>query len=327
VNSIPPRYLDFATAFEPGSFRTLALLIGGIFTFATVVIAALHLAGKLKPEKSRELKLRMWSWAAIILIFMVPISAGQVPVMVAMTALSLFCFNEYARAVGLFREKTMYAICAVGILLVNLAAADRWYNFFNALSILTCVVLSGLGIWKDQPKGYTQRVGLAVFGFMFFGYGLAHVSYLANDPNFRGIITFLILSTELNDVFAYVTGHLFGRKKLAPNTSPGKTIAGSIGALILTTALAGCVGPLIFAGTQMANVWLCLPLGLIISTSGQLGDLMLSSVKRDIGVKDLGSVIPGHGGFLDRFDSLVLVAPAAFHFINYFNGIFPQGMN
>ena len=321
-----PRYFDLMSAFEPGIFRVLAGLVAGIFIFATMVILFLHILGKLNPEKSRELKLRMVSWAVIIAIFIVPVSLGQIPVMLGMTILSLFCFNEYARAVGLFREKTMYAVCASGIILVNVAAADAWYNFFNALSILVAVVLAGLAILKDQPKGYTQRVGLAVFGFMFFGYGMAHVSYLANDTNYRGIITFVIMATELNDVFAYVCGHMFGTTKLAPATSPGKTRAGAIGAVLATSTLVAMVGPMVFAGTQLSSPVLCLVLGLIISLTGQLGDLMLSSIKRDIGVKDLGTAIPGHGGFLDRFDSLVLVAPAAFHFINYLNGIFPGGM-
>jgi phosphatidate cytidylyltransferase len=131
----------------------------------------------------------------------------------------------------------------------------------------------------------------------------------------------LLLCVELNDVFAYIAGKSFGRRKLIPNTSPNKTVGGAIGAFVLTTALSATLAHYIFAGTRLDHPVQLIALGMIISVAGQLGDLMLSSVKRDLGVKDTGVVLPGHGGFLDRFDSILLVAPAAFHYIGYFVGI------
>src|SRR5690606_18967076 len=120
------------------------------------------------------------------------------------------------------------------------------------------------------------------------------------------LIVWLLVSVEMNDVFAYVCGRWFGRRRLAPNTSPGKTIAGGAGALVLTTALVTLIGYFVFEGTVLASAAHLISLGLIISVGGQLGDLMLSSIKRDLGIKDMGSLIPGHGGLLDRFDSLLL---------------------
>ncbi|MCX6119202.1 MAG: phosphatidate cytidylyltransferase [Proteobacteria bacterium] len=321
------RYFDPTSALNPGLFRSMILVISGIYIVSVVAIILLNLAKKLSPKKSEELKLRMISWAILIGVIGLPIVLGAVPSMVGMMILSVFCFNEYARAVGLFREKTMVGLCLFGIIAVNFAAIDAWYTFFNALAIQIACLIAGSAILKDQPKGYTERVGLAVFGFIFFGYGLAHVSYLANDTNFRAVILFLFLLTEMNDVFAYITGHLFGKEKLIPNTSPGKTRAGAIGAVILTTISTVFLGKIVFAETRLDNIALLLPLGLILTTMGQLGDLMLSSIKRDIGVKDLGNVIPGHGGFLDRFDSLVLTAPAVFHFLNFYDGINIQNLN
>jgi phosphatidate cytidylyltransferase len=150
---------------------------------------------------------------------------------------------------------------------------------------------------------------------------LGHLGFLANDPRYRAWVIFTILATELNDVFAYISGRLFGRKKLAPLTSPNKTEAGAIGALCLTTLLTVLLGPRVFAGTELAKLHHLVTLGLLISAAGQLGDLMFSSIKRDLGIKDLGATIPGHGGLLDRFDSLIPVAPAVFHFINYHVGV------
>jgi phosphatidate cytidylyltransferase len=126
-------------------------------------------------------------------------------------------------------------------------------------------------------------------------------------------------------VFAFCVGKLIGGPKLLPKTSPGKTVAGSVGALLLTTALVTAVGHLVFAGTAVDRLDHLIVLGAGMSILGQFGDLLLSSVKRDVGVKDLGNLIPGHGGMLDRFDSLVLVPPAVFHYLSLYLGPLGSG--
>src|SRR5262249_24383013 len=122
---------------------------------------------------------------------------------------------------------------------------------------------------------------------------------------------------QLNDVFAFCAGKTLGRRKLAPNTSPGKTVGGALGAIILTTPLTALIGHFVFRGTGADSPLSLLALGSIVSIGGQFGDLLISSIKRDVGVKDMGAVIPGHGGVLDRCNSLLLVAPAVFHFVGY----------
>jgi phosphatidate cytidylyltransferase len=91
--------------------------------------------------------------------------------------------------------------------------------------------------------------------------------------------------------------------------------------LVLTTVLVIGVGSLVFQGTALASPLHLASLGILISVLGQFGDLMLSSIKRDLGIKDMAATIPGHGGLLDRFDSIILVAPAVFHYINYLVGV------
>lgn len=148
---------------------------------------------------------------------------------------------------------------------------------------------------------------------------MGHLGYLANDQKFREMILLLLLSVELNDVFAYLSGKAFGRRKLAPNTSPNKTVGGALGAMVLTTILVMLLGRLVFAGEEMESWGALAGLGVILSVAGQLGDLVLSSIKRDVGIKDMGVALPGHGGLLDRFDSLLLAAPAFFHYVGYVN--------
>ncbi|MBN2163738.1 MAG: phosphatidate cytidylyltransferase, partial [Pontiellaceae bacterium] len=103
--------------------------------------------------------------------------------------------------------------------------------------------------------------------------------------------------------------------------SPNKTLAGMLGAMSGTVVLVSVMGSAVFRGTEMDHLSRLIGLGVIISLAGQLGDLVISSIKRDLGVKDMGHVLPGHGGLLDRFDSLLLVAPAFFHYVGYFMGI------
>jgi phosphatidate cytidylyltransferase len=141
---------------------------------------------------------------------------------------------------------------------------------------------------------------------------------MANDADFRPIVMLIILTVELNDVFAYITGKTFGHRKITPQTSPNKTLGGALGALVLTTTLVSTVGHFVFAGSGVDTPEKLIGLGLIVSVAGQFGDLMVSSIKRDIGIKDMGVTIPGHGGLLDRFDSILLVAPAVFYYIEFF---------
>jgi phosphatidate cytidylyltransferase len=120
-----------------------------------------------------------------------------------------------------------------------------------------------------------------------------------------------------NDIVAYCVGKAVGRAKLLPRTSPGKTIAGSLAALLLVSPLLASLAHFVLRETP-ADRWTVLAtLGLGISILGQLGDLVVSSIKRDVGIKDMGTIISGHGGVLDRFDSLILVPPAVYHYLAF----------
>lgn len=299
----------------------ISIGIGAVLVLTPVVILVLSAAGVVREPQRTELFKRYYTWLALTPVMIGPVLLGPGWTIVAVFVLSLFCYREFARVTGLFREKLISLLIVLGIALVFFAVLDHWYGLFVALFPLVVSAIAAFAILADHPRGYIQRVALGIFGFVLFGCALGHLAYLANDAAYRPMILMLVLCVELNDVFAYISGKTFGRRKLSPNTSPNKTIGGALGALVLTTTLAVWLGHQVFAGTALDSwPWLIL-LGIIISAVGQLGDLMLSSIKRDIGIKDTGAVLPGHGGLLDRFDSLLLVAPAFFHFVGYFVGI------
>jgi phosphatidate cytidylyltransferase len=275
---------------------------------------------RLPPELHRELRLRTLSWAVLLPLMIGPVLLGAGWTMAAVAILSLWCYREYARVTGLFREKGISLCVVLGILALTFAAFDHWYGLFVALTPLTVVLIAICTIPLDRPAGYVQRVALGIVGFLLLGSGLGHLGYMANDWSYRPIVLLLLLAVAANDVFAFIVGKSLGGRKLLPATSPNKSVSGAVGALLLTTLLTTIVGGWVFAGTAMAALPCRLGLGLLVGLLGQLGDLTLSSIKRDVGIKDTGALIPGHGGVLDRFNSLLLVAPAAFHYIGYFNG-------
>jgi phosphatidate cytidylyltransferase len=156
---------------------------------------------------------------------------------------------------------------------------------------------------------------------MMMVFGLSHVSYLLVLPPANttgaggaGLILFLVVLTQGNDVAQYLWGKFLGKQKVVPKVSPNKTWAGLIGGVLTTVALAFLLAPFL---TPLSHLHTLLA-GLIIGLGGFIGDVNISALKRDIGVKDSGTALPGHGGILDRIDSLTFTAPMFFHFIRYF---------
>lgn len=260
------------------------------------------------------LRWRSWCWLAPCML--VPVLLGAAWVMLAVMMLSLLCFGEYARVTGLFREKTISGVVVLGIVLVALAVADHFDRLFYATAPLICALIAVVTLPQDRPQGYIQRVALGVLGFVLLGYSFGYLGQFANAADYRPVLTLILLAVEMNDLFGYTVGSLVRGPKLLPQTSPGRTISGSLGALVLTTLLVTGLGQLVFANTVMGRLDRLLVLGAMISVLGQLGKLMMSAIKRDVQIKETGTALPGHGGLLDRFDSLVLVPPAVYHYLS-----------
>jgi phosphatidate cytidylyltransferase len=324
MNRVTPLFQP-GTAFDHLAMLVIPLAAGGVLLFAAILIPVLHRSGRIGDKLYAELVSRCVTWAVLIPLILLPVLAGAGAVIAAVFLLSLVSYREYSRATGIFRQRIESITVVMGIGLIAVAATLQDRGLFIAAGVLMTLLIPVAGLLTDEPKGYIQRVALGALGFLLFGICLGHLGLLANEPDFRPLLLWLILCVELNDVFAYVTGKLFGRRKLCPNTSPNKTIAGCVGAIILTTGSAAVVGHFVFSGGPLDRPLVLLGLGLVVGISGQLGDLVISSMKRDIGIKDMGRALPGHGGFLDRFDSLLLAAPTVFYFIHWVQGSVVEG--
>jgi len=266
------------------------------------------------------------SWLVMAPLVLAVLVAGRVATIASVAILATFAFREFARATRLNRDRWIMGAVYVGIAAVAASSlvedpwqhVHGWYGLFMALPVYIVSLILVVPVARDRTTGQLQNSALAVLGFVYMGWMFSHVGFLANSPHAYGYLLFLLFAVEASDVAAFTSGKLFGHRKLRETVSPNKTWGGALGALALAMAL-----PWLLWFSFPHFGWRQLILaGLIVGIGGQLGDLTLSMIKRDIGVKDMGSLIPGHGGLLDRVDSLIFTAPLFFHMVRWFYDIY-----
>jgi phosphatidate cytidylyltransferase len=185
----------------------------------------------------------------------------------------------------------------------------------QAMPIYAVAAIWIVPIARNRVVGQLQAVALAALGFLYVGWMFGHLAFLADATHAYGYLIFVVFAVEVCDIAAYTFGKLFGRRPLRSNVSPKKTWGGSIGGLAVAMALPWVMA---FSFPPTFDWRAKLLTGLIVGVGGQLGDLSISVVKRDLGIKDMGATIPGHGGILDRIDSLIFVAPLFVRLVAWF---------
>jgi phosphatidate cytidylyltransferase len=314
------RLFGASHAFDHPLTVTVCAVVAGALMVSGLAIGLLSRTARVSRETGHELWLRWSSWCWLAPAMIVPVLLGAFWTVLAVLVLSLLSYREYARATGVFRERIISIVVVLATLMLSFAALDHFDRLFFACGPLGVALITVATIPLDRPQGYIQRIGLGTLGFALFCFSLGYLSNMANLHDYRPLLLLILAGVSLNDVFAYCCGKLIGGPKLLPATSPGKTVAGALGALMLTTVLIASLAHWLYPGTEIDRWPRLGTLGLLVSGLGQLGDLTLSSVKRDLGVKDVSHAIPGHGGLLDRFDSLVLVPPAVYHYLSLYLG-------
>src|SRR5580704_4192647 len=265
-----------------------------------------------------------WSWILMAGIGLLVVFLGRIPTIVGVTLLAIYAFKEFARASGLYRDWWMTGAVYAGIIAVGVASlishprgeepGTGWYAFFVAVPVFAIALILLIPILRNRARGELQRMSLAIVGFIYIGWMFGHLGFLANARNAYGFLCFVIFATAVCDVAAFTFGKIFGRRPLRGEISPNKTWEGAIGAFAV-----GMILPWVlrFSFPFFGPRELVLA-GLIVGIGGQLGDLSISVIKRDIGTKDMAATIPGHGGIFDRVDSLLYVAPLFMHMAGYY---------
>lgn len=264
-------------------------------------------------------------WLIIVPVVLVVIFMGREATVLGVALLALLGFKEFTRATGLDRDWWMSGAVYAGILAITASSLLRdprldvpgWYGLFMTLPVFVVSLILVIPIARNRAKGQLQSTALAILGFVYLGWMLSHVGFLANSTNAYGYLLYLLVAVASNDVAAFTAGRLFGARKLRDQISPNKTFGGSLGALSVSMVLPWLMW---FSFPHFGPLQLLLT-GLIVGVGGQLGDLVISVIKRDLGVKDMGVLIPGHGGLLDRIDSLIFTGPLFFHMVHWFYGL------
>jgi phosphatidate cytidylyltransferase len=301
-------------------------LVVGLQILAAVVLAVL------KWGFGKNLG-HAWSaylgWLLIVPVLLFVFFLGRIAVIVFLTLVAVAGFREFARAAGLHHDRIVTGAVYLGIAATGVACLmpdptngkSGWYDLFMALPILVITAVAAIDIALNRAAGQPPAFPLAVFGYVYFGWMFEHLAFLANSAWAYSYLGYLVMAVALNDVAAYTCGKLFGRHLLRSNISPKKTWEGALGALSVS-----CVLPWVVHSTlPHFKPQDCLVAGLIVGIGGQVGDLVVSVIKRDLRIKDMGLAIPGHGGILDRIDSLIYVAPLFFHYIRYRDDFTPPG--
>ncbi len=294
-------------------------IIFAILIFASTLF---FIMGKIKPHVDfGELKSRTKSWWVMASIFIAATLLNTTITYVSLGFLSFLAFRELYSLLD-FRNSDRRAIfwALVAIPIQYYLAYIQWYGaFIIFIPVVMFLILPVRLVLKGETEGIIKSMSNLQWSLMLTVFGLSHMAYLISLPDVdgfqsggRGLLLFLVFLTEINDVLQFTWGKLLGRKKIIPKVSPNKTWMGFIGGLCSTVLIGYGLAFLTPLSTPQV-----LLVSFMIALSGFLGDVVMSAVKRDIGVKDTGSAIPGHGGILDRIDSLSYSAPVFFHIVYY----------
>ncbi|UNP30395.1 phosphatidate cytidylyltransferase [Lysobacter gummosus] len=296
--------------------------VAGVLLIATVIAEWLRWKTRERPSAVvANLVARIRAWWVMALVVGLAFAIGRVGMIVLFALVSLFALREFI-TLAPTRRGDYYALLAAFYLALPLQywlVYTDWYGLYTLLipvyAFLLLPILSTIG---GDTTRYLERTAKVQWGLMICVFCISHVPALINlrIPGYEGrnllLIAFLVIVVQSSDVLQYVWGKLCGKRLIAPKLSPSKTLEGFIGGVASATAL----GAALWWITPF-NPWQAAVLALVINLMGFYGGLVMSAIKRDRGIKDWGHMIEGHGGVLDRLDSVCFAAPVFFHLIRY----------
>ena len=248
---------------------------------------------------------------------------GLIPVLIfsytwifplVISLISVICLYEMIRCMGMHKKIAMtmplYIFAAAFPFLLRFYENDFYVAGMAAIAVISYVAY--IFAWVIFSKGtiqYTDASAMCLTAF-YIVFALNMILYIRDYPDGQYMYILILIGAWVTDTFAYFTGRLFGKHKLAPDVSPKKTIEGAIGGIVFCAigfVVTGLIIDLIYDGVTPNYIYLAVS-GLAVGAISQAGDLIMSVIKRHYGIKDYGNIFPGHGGLLDRTDSMLAVA-------------------
>lgn len=299
----------------PG-FRLVMAGILGLLAVASAVTWWLTRRGP--TEKYAELAARVRSWWVMVAVFSVAIAIDARLSIAFFGFVSFLALKEYFSLIPTRRADRRVLFWAyLSIPFQYYWVYRGWYGMFIVfIPVWMVMIISARMVLIGDTRDFLRAVGAIQWGMILMVFSISHQAYLLvlRPHGGAALVLFLVLLTQLNDVAQYIWGKTLGRRKVVPTVSPNKTVEGLMGGLLTTTALAMLLGPVLTPLSFNHSI----AAGLMIAAGGFLGDITIGAVKRDIGVKDAGTMLPGHGGILDRVNSLTYTAPLFFHFVRFY---------
>jgi phosphatidate cytidylyltransferase len=305
--------------------RETLLLFGGVIA---VLVLASAVGGALKARAGAapspaidNLNARVRAWWIMVALLGAAIAFGKTAVVVLYALASFFALREFVTLTDT-RRGDHWALLAAFFLALPVQYYLVWTEWYGLFSIFIPVygflLMPVIAALRQDSENFLTRVSAQQWALMICVYCASHVPALLvlDIPGFAGkqvlLVAFLIIVVQGSDVLQYVFGKLFGKRKVAPQLSPSKTWEGLVGGVASATAL----GAALFWITPFAPLQAA-AMAFVICIMGFFGGLVMSAIKRDRGVKDWGRMISGHGGVLDRIDSIVFSAPIFFHLTRF----------
>lgn len=297
--------------------------VGGILIVASIIGEVLRLRLSQSGENPviENLNARITAWWVMVILLAIAFVAGR-PGVVLLFALASFAALREFLTLTTHNRADHWSLLACFFLVLPLQyyfILIDWYGMYSVfVPVYVFLLLPVLSALRGDPKDFLVRVSETQWALMICVYCVSHVPALLylQIPGFEGrnvvLVAYLIFVVQVSDVMQYIWGKLVGRTKIAPVLSPSKTWEGLIGGALSATAIGTALWWMTpFSMLQAAG--LCL----LLTLMGFFGGLVMSAIKRDRGVKDWGHLIAGHGGFIDRLDSVIFAAPIFFHVTRY----------
>ena len=291
----------------------------GLLVLATTV--RLILRAKHPDKDYTELRQRIQSWWWMVAALFVVLAVSRGVAIAFFGFLSFLALKEFLSIVPTRqadRRVIFWAYVAIPVQYYWVYA--EWYGMFVVfVPVYLFLFLPMRMVLIGETKGFIKSAALLHWSVMLTVFCISHTAYLLSldplnaDAGSVGLVLYLLFTTQFNDICQYIWGKMLGRHKIIPKVSPNKTWEGFIGGFITTTLCSGVVAPHLTPLTVSQGF----AAGSLIGGAGFIGDVVISSVKRDLQIKDSSQLIPGHGGLLDRMDSVLYTAPLFFHYVYY----------
>ncbi|MEP3844443.1 MAG: phosphatidate cytidylyltransferase [Paracoccaceae bacterium] len=307
--------------------NSFLFLLGCVLAVLLVATAAGQFlkfkAGPESPSLTVEnLIARINAWWAMVGLTALAFLAGKTGVVVLFAVCSFAALREFLTLTNT-KVADHWAIATAAFIVLPIqfiAVGMNWYGFYSIfIPVYAFLLMPIVSTLSGETENFLVRIAEAQWALMITVFCVSHVPALLSleIPGFEGrnlfLIFFLVVVVQSSDVFQYVWGKLLGKHKIAPKVSPSKTWEGLIGGVVTASAL----GASLFWITPF-TVLQAIGMSVVITVMGFLGGLVMSAIKRDRGVKDWGHLIAGHGGFIDRLDSVIFSAPIFFHIVRFY---------